>query len=1258
MKLTPKQKKWIKAIAILVGIRLVVGLLLYYIIEYRFKEIIKAIVHHESAGQYKFDAEDVDFSIWNKNIRLKGASLVAADTTKAVTQYRVKIPEVYLGISSWKELIFHRQVYVDSLSILLPDVSTFVKSKAARKPGVSMQTSEILNVLQRTMKNLHVRRFNLHNGSFSYNASPAPPFQSSRIDFDATNFGQSDTTANRFLFADDINLTITDQRWLMSGGLQEIRFKKLHFSGKDQFFQADSCTIVTAPAPGKTGVTLSVDRLFFKGHELSAIYERDELLLDTIICYHPVVTLAPRKKQRHHVSTDTVSLVKQSLSQVFKGINLKYVDIRDGQIKLSYDDEGEGSYATERTNLKIYNLKVQHDTEPHITTDSIDLRLKGISFYTPDSLYKMTIDEFSLVKHDIVFDHAVFEPTEMNNKDKAISFTAPSLKLMNINIEDLVQRKLRADEAILNTPVIRLYATKMARRDNDTSMNIGSFFETLHAVSDLIKVHEFNINNGNIHYIPLSGSKEKATVANINASFMLNQLLASDSLVDIKQSIKKLDIDRISVDFPKLGLNAQNVRINGTEGNTFIEELELELGANIHLKGRQFYWRNLNWDVLQQDNGIVADSINIRRLSVDLGHRETKIKKKTMPLINIRKVGLQQLDFDGALPKNGQLLFDMSQLYVEGLASEGPYLKWDRARGKMANLRFSNNNVKAKADHVLLDTRNENIVSNAEVVTGDGETTIKVPLLKMKGNIRSTGANRMDIAMMQIQSPQIEMYAGAPSIKKEPQPLSPHLDIDLAKLLLTNGSFVYHGKDSLLAKAGIDLTLEQFSANKKLAHALQYKLAQLELSNISVNGRTLKGSAGQLLLALKNGVVNRDRSMITDIGGQLQQAKFGFDNGDSTVLQIAGIGAGINYPRFRFTPGRAVNWAGFLQYASLNTGPVHYYNQQSAASVGNIRWNAEAQQLRIDSIALAPHTGQDSFLATHAWQQPYLAVKAGSLSASGLLQKDSVWLARNVVAEGITLHTAKDKGKPMPPGPPKPMLTQLLRRIPVPFRVDSLLVQDALVISEETSPKTKMTSHIPVEHINLLVRNAGNNQASLHDSLVITAQLQLFNNQVKQLYYNESYADTLSGFTLHVTAAPMYLPNLSPITSPLAGIGVNKGHADTLYYQVHGNKYAAIGDMTFVYNGLRVSMLNLPDTTRRSLLTSIKNWAANIYLKGKNNKEAFIFFDRDTDKMFLNYWIKSTLRGLLASTGIKKNHKYYRRYVRANESYKVPKKDR
>src|ERR1700754_4208164 len=98
MKLSPKAKKWGKRILILLLIRLVVGAVLYYIIVYRFKDVIQVVVKKESHGAYAFDASDVTMSLWKRKLILHNATLTCKDTLNAASHYEVRVPEIYLSI--------------------------------------------------------------------------------------------------------------------------------------------------------------------------------------------------------------------------------------------------------------------------------------------------------------------------------------------------------------------------------------------------------------------------------------------------------------------------------------------------------------------------------------------------------------------------------------------------------------------------------------------------------------------------------------------------------------------------------------------------------------------------------------------------------------------------------------------------------------------------------------------------------------------------------------------------------------------------------------------------------------------------------------------------------------------------------------------------------------------------------------------------------------------------------------------------------
>jgi hypothetical protein len=181
------------------------------------------------------------------------------------------------------------------------------------------------------------------------------------------------------------------------------------------------------------------------------------------------------------------------------------------------------------------------------------------------------------------------------------------------------------------------------------------------------------------------------------------------------------------------------------------------------------------------------------------------------------------------------------------------------------------------------------------------------------------------------------------------------------------------------------------------------------------------------------------------------------------------------------------------------------------------------------------------------------------------------------------------------------------------------------------------------------------NTDNANDSLTIVANAKLFNNYIRHFHYKEAYGDSLSYFTVNFNTSPMILPEYSQVTAPLAAVSVNNGKSDTLFASWAGNKYAAIGKMDFYYNDLKVRLLNKRDPSKKGFLLSLENMLANaVILNKKNSKHSRVYFERDREKFVFNYWVKTSLRGLLSSIGIKSNKKYYKQYMKMRGPYSLP----
>jgi gluconolactonase len=523
MKLTftPRQRKWIKRLVILFVIRLVLGAILYFVVVYRFKDIVQIMVKRQSKGLYAFDASNVEFSLWKKNIVVRDGVLHCTDTLRRPTHYDLKVPRIYLSIESWTALILHRKMLVDSLNIDSPDLVAHAHSLQLEKAGgVSFHASQVFDVLKRVVVHLQVRAFTLENGLFRYsNTRTGIPFVCDQINLSIRNFSPKDIRAEKegeaekgrqpdHLFSsDDVDLSLGPQHWMMPDGNHDLRFTRLHFSGRNEVFELDSCTFHSAAVGNNGDLSVSADKLFFNSRNLSAMYEREELLIDTLICIRPVLNLQIIDKKTQE---DSTVVINKSIRHLFTDFSFRYIDIRDGQLRLGHTAKNQETY-TQKTNLKIYNLRISPDSLHRVRTDSIAMNLRGIRFIAPDTLTQLSIGELTLDNQDLVLRTTVYGPAPRNRTDTTLTLASPLIRLQNYSLQDLLKRKLKAEGAVLYDPLITMVSKNKStssglREDKDGKQTWGpdekmdkwrrdQFNRALHGLRKLIDVGEFHIQS-------------------------------------------------------------------------------------------------------------------------------------------------------------------------------------------------------------------------------------------------------------------------------------------------------------------------------------------------------------------------------------------------------------------------------------------------------------------------------------------------------------------------------------------------------------------------------------------------------------------------------------------------------------------------------------------------------------------------------------------------------------------------------------------
>lgn len=1250
MYFSPKLKK---RILLLFMLPVLLGLLgvgvLYFVMVHRFKDSLKFIVDRESKGRYAFDAGEATLSVWNKSIRLKESVLYSRDTGTADVCYRIKIHEIYFSLASWKDLLYHKKIVSDSLSITEPDITVQVRKLKERKQPAGFRPSDLMDHLESALTHFNVHSFTLKDASFTYEEPDGDvPLHGDHINLAVTNFTKVNNEDSHLLGSDKVMFSLGPQHWVFPATKHEINFSRLTFDSKGQRFEVDSFSFFQKAAIDKGEVRISADKFFFNSQHLPAIYQKEQLLLDTLICVNPVLTVVNNGREEK---------IKDSLQRIgpannlFKLINVKFISVIDGRLSLQKDGRTENT-AARKANLSIFNLAVDPAKDPALSTDSIRLNLKKIEFITKDSLFRLGIDEFAIRKNDVLFRNVVFEPTSYNQSDKGIMFTAPSLLLKHISIPELLHKRLVASGAELYRPLIVLSAKrKTGTTKNGAVSNAGSatksseaklalFYQTLHEMSELIDAPDFNITEGTMHYT-LTGIKPMELNANnLNAHILLNQLFVSDSLVDIKHAIPDLRIGGLSLVSKGLDLTIKNYRLDGVRRYNWVEQLQLKTPNGMELNGSGIYWKVFDWDIYQKTRGIHIDSLHVDQLgvhylnpSITAGIRSRQSdSSRDLPIIRIGKLSVNKIGFTRESEKEN-IRFSVRNLNIDGIESIRRLFTWNKTNMTVYDIDLAGKGKKAHIGEIAFDNNKETILKELtyESEGNRASTRLSLPLLRLSIPLHSSDLSQL--AIPSVVADKVDIHYTARS-----------------------------GKDTLQVNGSVNLQATNIQTSKDKDHLLQYGEVNADIRQIELGKGKIQLDLPEAALHLSHGQLTNNSLNGSAFSSTLnltwKDARLRF-NKDNTGFSANHLSGSFNDAAFTVNSTKKINLQQLIAGTTLSGGDLHYKGKKISADVAGVSWDPSGNALRLNNFSVIPNETLEETFKRSQWQGDYIKAKGTSLTISGIRVNrspgDSSIHINKLILDGVAIEASRDKSIPFHHGIEKPMPTKLIAAIPLLLRADSVLLYHSSVIYNEFSVTTRKWSSIPFDDLNGVILNV-NNSPGKKDTFRIFANATLFNNHIRYFSYEEAYQDPLSSFAVRSQLSPIDLTRFSQVSIPMAAVSVTRGHADTLYSDWEGNKYAATGTMNFYYNHLKVRVLDKEDIKKRSFLPVLKTWVANLILPDSRKRASAIFVERDQEKFIFNYWVKAISSGALTTVGVKRNKVYRKKYLKKYQQFSLPKK--
>ncbi|HWH62460.1 MAG TPA: hypothetical protein VNS50_04280 [Ginsengibacter sp.] len=1276
--LSKYKKVFIRGAIILLTIIICSIGILYYLVVHKFKESIQYVVNKESNGKYEFKADKANLSLFQKTITLTNAHLICRDTINVDKHYDVTIPNLYFSIASFKTLILNKKLIIDSLAITEPNIYIHVHKDApvTSEDQAAFQTADILNLLENTLARFNAHLFSIQDLSFTYAKVNGPaPLHGDHISIKVVNFTKVDNNDLHILGSDTIAVSLGRQHWVFPDGIHEVSFSKFIFLSHMQRIELDSFMFRQKATASTAEVLLEGDKFFFNSKHFPTIYQKDELIVDTLFTLNPVLTIiGPGGNTK---ATKDTAIKEQAAHELFKFINIKFIDVINGEfyLKNSYSDtSGNGVH---KSNATIYNLVIDNENNKRLTTDSIKVNLKNIEIYSPDSLSKLRIRDFTLMGKNAVFNNVEYLPSEYDKYKRGITFTAPALQLQDIDFSELMHERFKAVSAKLTQPSFLVYnknkpgAPQVRAKPVKGEEKMALFFRSLHHIKELLDVENFNVANGSASY-KIEGVKPlKLSAQNLNATFLLNKLFVSDSLIDVKNSIPDFRMGVLNLSTKNLQVKVSNYKFDSATRSSLGDQLLITTENGTTLKGKDIYWEDFDWDVYKNTKDIQIDYLRIGDLKINTTSKADVEQKpeapKDLPVLRLAKLQINRLSFKTQSSKSTVYLYG-NDLIIENIKSISHFFVWDNAKVHLYNISSISKNTTISIKDIPFNTNKETLIKQVYVESdnGHGKTKISAPSIDLKMDLRSTDFSQLVLQNLVADNVSVHLFS-TPVIPDSPH-VSKTAKIPVA-LLLQNASLKHLAveytkatkKDTAAFHTVLNIKATGVQTYKDSNQLLAYKDIEVNLDKIAFNRETLHMNLSNSKLHLSNGsaVTNAEHKLALASainfgtnGTDLHYAK------DSSSFSVNKFDIAFKDNNFKLNPGQKLSLQKLLAKTTFKGEGFSYEGKKVTVAVKSYSLDQSGRAFSITQFNITPKLNRKEYFDSAKWQNDYILTKGTSLTFSGITfnnsADDSILRIKKITADGLDLNTSRDKTIPFQHGIKKLMPTELIDNIKMPLQVDTILLRNADVTYNEFSVGTKKWSTLPLTDINGTIVNISN-QHKANDSLKIAASIKLLGNDLRKFTYSESYQDSLSGFTAEVQASDFNLASFSKFSKPLAAVAITKGVADTFYSSWKGNKYAAYGTMNFQYHDLKIKIYSKKDTSKQGLIPSFKTWVANLVLPSKKSKSSLIYFERDQEKFVFNFWIKSQVSGVLSAMGIKKDKKYKAQYAVKAGEFSLPK---
>ncbi len=1262
---------------------------LYYLAIYRAGYLFEELVTSQSDGKLELNVKKAEFNVFRLRFDFKNPEILTKDTVGSANSYAIQADRIYINVNSLISLYFFKHIVVDSVLIESPSINLIqLKEGKQKKISIPEELHKAYTILEKVLNVVNLNSLKINNASFQFykkTLDDPNPLKLSNVFLTIDQFSQEQKdTKKGFLYADRILLEIYDADISLGEGNKGIKFKRFWMGTKSQTVKLDSCYLYNYPNDSAGNhYEVFLDSIRIIKLDLNEFATNNRIVFDSAYCINPTVDLSLKARnntkahsgsnklnQNFHFNDKIVGLT----GDLFAG----YLALKNTSFKLSLKkNDKTNKLSADRCDFVFDSLVIDRKNDQPVYAKKIKLDINNHTFVTPDSLFILKFDALSLMNKEIKLHNFSLLPTKHNKRSDITFLKASVFELDSMNWSTLLsESKIYATQAILIRPEVKMkIRTNINRADQTNTINQPKATES---ISNKLDLNDLIIQNGD--FIIDLNEKERIEIKSLDLHVKVNKVTSATSEPEFFDGLDYLSFKKGLFESSKSKIYALDAKYSKSEGVTHIRKVDFNsTDESTSVSVDHFRMEGL---LIRSVRDISIGFFSYRTVNAtfskrnDVSTKEPQAREGETFNYNLGgfKGGETNVNFSSddvivalklnQLAGNSLKVVEGQKPEIAGLFIEGNYLKFDQKNGVKASVeafQIADKKVSYfKNTHLQLPLHNEKLkltvpelvysIDINSALRGSPKlnfVTIKKPKISFeqygdeKPHIKERQENHKEMPAFSIKTFNIE----EPEVLNYPTELS-------SKLLIKPG--ISHWKLKGINSIHGALSVDSMAVTMDHPQLVSENLD----SDVETNGKLELGVSG---MKFKPGKLNEKSEWefhLNQLGISDFPVHFRNNEGVDQSIMIQSIAIQDLHLND--------SHAGLLDIVNeenddlkVSDGNFGFYNDKTHFDVHNFSFNKKSNSIQIDSIYFRPAMDKEAFTQSKDFQSTYLKLRTGKIEIGNVdlqtLLNEKELRSTKVTLDDLKLYTYKDKRLPFQHGVTKPMLTEMLHGLKPKIAIDSLVFKNGLIEYEEFNKMTQQIGKINLTEIRGALANIKTNNASVTDSLRLNVFAKLLDTAELRVKYKQSYLDSLYGFHLKLVVNSFDLRALNPILQPFASADIKSGTLDTIRMSVVGRKYVAYGVMKMFYDNLNVQYLKKGDSTNKTIVTKSVSFFANRLVHKRNKwKTGEVYAERDHEKAFVNYWVKTVIGGVLTNTGVRSNKKQERKYEHAIKKYEVP----